>query len=37
MPLDQALTMGKHLNQLLDASGSFAAGSQEFAARTGKG
>lgn len=36
MPLDQALTMGKHLNQLLDASGSFAAGSAEFAARTGK-
>ena len=36
MPLDQAMTMGKHLNQLLDASGSFAAGSAEFAARTGK-
>jgi|GEM_PF-4372044 len=35
MPLDQALTMGKHLNQLLDASGSFAAGSQAFADRTG--
>ncbi len=37
MPLDQALTMGKHLHQLLDASGSFAAGSAEFVARTGKG
>jgi enoyl-CoA hydratase/carnithine racemase len=37
MPLDQAMTMGKHLNQLLDASGSFAAGSAEFAARMGKG
>tara|TARA_R110002096_G_scaffold155569_4_gene319977 strand:+ start:1440 stop:2195 length:756 start_codon:yes stop_codon:yes gene_type:complete len=36
MPLDQALTMGKHLNQLLDAAGSFAAGSAAFAQRTGK-
>jgi len=33
MPLDQAMVIGKHLNQLLDASGSFAKGSQAFADR----
>ena len=31
MPLDQALTMGLHLNQLLDASGSFKRGGAAFA------
>lgn len=36
MPLDQAMVIGKHLNQLLDAAGSFAAGSQAFAERTQK-
>jgi enoyl-CoA hydratase/carnithine racemase len=34
MPLDQAMTIGKHLNQLLDASGSFSQGSEAFAERT---
>ena len=33
MPLDQAMVIGKHLNQLLDAAGSFAKGSQAFADR----
>ncbi len=33
MPLDQSLTMGMHLNQLLDASGAFQRGSQVFAGR----
>jgi enoyl-CoA hydratase/carnithine racemase len=33
MPLDQAMTIGKHLNQLLDASGSFSRGSAAFAER----
>ena len=34
MPLDQAMVIGKHLNQLLDAAGSFAKGSQAFAERS---
>ncbi len=34
MPLDQAMIIGKHLNQLLDAAGSFAKGSAAFAERT---
>ena len=33
MPLDQAMVIGKHLNQLLDAAGNFAAGSAAFAER----
>lgn len=33
MPLDQAMVIGKHLNQLLDAAGSFAKGSAAFAER----
>lgn len=36
MPLDQAMVIGKHLNQLLDAAGNFAAGSSAFAERTRK-
>jgi enoyl-CoA hydratase/carnithine racemase len=34
MPLDQSLTMGMHLNQLLDAAGSFKSAGQAF---SGKG
>ena len=30
MPLDQSLTLGMHLNQLLDASGSFRAAGRSF-------
>jgi len=37
MPLDQAMTIGKHLNQLLDAAGNFAKGSEAFAERTKRG
>jgi len=33
MPLDQSLTMGLHLNQLLDAAGSFKRGGAAFAQR----
>ena len=36
MPLDQAMVIGKHLNQLLDAAGNFTAGSAAFAERTRK-
>lgn len=36
MPLDQAMVIGKHLNQLLDAAGNFAAGSAAFAERNQK-
>lgn len=36
MPLDQSLTMGLHLNQLLDASGSFKRGGAAFAANQAK-
>lgn len=36
MPLDQSLTMGLHLNQLLDASGSFKRGGESFAANQAK-
>ena len=36
MPLDQAMVIGKHLNQLLDAAGNFAAGSAAFAERERK-
>lgn len=36
MSLDQSLTMGLHLNQLLDASGSFKRGGATFAANQSK-
>ncbi len=36
MPLDQAMVIGKHLNQLLDAAGNFAKGSQVFAERSNR-
>lgn len=36
MPLDQSLTMGLHLNQLLDAGGSFSRGGAAFAERQAK-
>jgi enoyl-CoA hydratase/carnithine racemase len=31
MPLSDSMTLGRHLNQLLDASGAFARGSERFA------
>ena len=33
MPVDQAMTIGKHLNQLLDAAGNFKSGSKAFEER----
>ena len=33
MPLAGSMTLGRHLNQLLDASGAFARGSEKFASR----
>jgi enoyl-CoA hydratase/carnithine racemase len=33
MPLTGSMTLGRHLNQLLDASGAFARGSEKFADR----
>lgn len=33
VPLDQSMTMGRHLNQLLDAAGTFAKGGQAFSER----
>lgn len=35
MPLDQSLTLGLHLNQLLDAAGSFRKAGQAFARKDG--
>ncbi|MYE12916.1 MAG: enoyl-CoA hydratase/isomerase family protein [Gammaproteobacteria bacterium] len=35
MPLDQSLTLGLHLNQLLDAAGSFRKAGQAFAGKDG--
>lgn len=37
MPLDQSLTLGLHLNQLLDAGGSFQAAGKAFAGDDGGG
>ena len=36
MPLDQSLTLGLHLNQLLDAAGSFRDAGQAFAGKDGR-
>lgn len=36
MPLEQAFTMGEHLNQLIDASGGFARGADRFADKDGR-
>ena len=36
MPLDQSLTLGLHLNQLLDAAGSFRKAGQAFVGREGR-
>ena len=37
MPLEQSLTLGMHLNQLLDAAGSFRDAGQAFAGKEGRG